>query len=177
MRETNSSSTSDDSSRDSTDTSGAIQTGISDDCSSLVPVAVLKGVAETLASFVAAGEDLWGEAVGCAALEELGFSLTTVGCWLAGWPSFWARALRMQAMYLFFSSGVFFLHLTFFLSTKTTSVWTGLFRSGVVSHSSSASGSSSVSVSRDVDFPLPAVPTIVTFVMSRSVIPCFISSS
>ncbi|CAI8040246.1 hypothetical protein GBAR_LOCUS22433, partial [Geodia barretti] len=95
MRDMNSSSTSDDSSRDSTVTSGAV----SDDWSPLA-------VAAALVSSVAAGEDFWGEAADSAALGELCFSLTTVGGWVAGWPSFWARALRMRAMYCFFSSAV-----------------------------------------------------------------------
>ena len=93
MRDMNSSSTSDDSRRDSTVTSGAV----SDDWSPLPMAAavvvegvaaleglsVLEEVAE--ASLPAAGEGFCEEAV--VDFEELCFSLTTVGCWLTGWPS------------------------------------------------------------------------------------------
>ena len=76
------------------------------------------------------------------------------------WPSRWARCRRRLAMYFFFSSGFLFFQWT--LSwTKTTSVLTGLVRSVCWS---SASGSSSITVCRDVDFPLPAIPTITSLV-------------
>ena len=79
-------------------------------------------------------------------------------------PSRRARALRRPATCCLTSSGLFLIHLRW-LSMLMTSVWTGLFRSGVLSRSSSAGGFSSITVSSDVDFPLPAIPTRTTLVM------------
>ena len=90
-------------------------------------------------------------------------------------PSRRARALRSSATCCLTSSGLFLIHLRW-LSMLMTSVWTGLFRSGVLSRSSSAGGFSSITVSNDVDFPLPAIPTRTTLVMILFEEPRFISS-
>ena len=177
MSDMNSSSTSEDWRRDSSVTSG----GASNDRPAVAVGAALVGVAEVLIGGGVLVDDWWVEAAGWFGVEvEVGVVCDEVDvkslAGVEGLPSRSARALRRWAMYCFFSCGVFFFHLTE-SSMWRTSVWTGLFRSGVLSRSSSAGGFSSITVSKDVDFPLPAVPTRTTLIMDFLDTPRFISSS
>ena len=171
-------SSSDDCSRDSSVTSA----GAALDYLSGMAVGVLVVGVPVVFTGCVAVDDCWSEDEGWAELGWDGEDGAGVGMdagsWLVGeaWPSRRARARRRPAMYFFFSSGLLFFQWT--LSwTMTTSVWTGLVRSGVLVRWSSASGSSSITVCRDVDFPLPAIPTITSLVRRRLVTPRFISSS
>ena len=117
MSDMNSSSTSDDWSRDSIVASWAAL----DDRSAVAVVAALVGVAEVLVGRVAVG-DWWVEASGWSGVDWTGVGVaggcedddTTSLAVADDWPSRCARALRRLAMYRFFSSGVFFTHFTFF---------------------------------------------------------------
>ena len=150
----NSSSSSEDWSRDSSVTSWPAL----DDGSSLAAVAGVPvgGVAE---------DEWWVEATGWTGVDwtvvgvaGVGVAVDTVSLAAVDvLPSRRARALRRPATCCLTSSGLFLIHLKW-LSMLMTSVWTGLFRSGVLSRSSSAGGFSSITVSSDVDFPLPAIP-------------------
>ena len=119
------------------------------------------GVEADAVSLAVAGVGVVVDAVSLAAVDIL--------------PSRRARALRRLATCCLISSELFLIHLRW-LSMLMTSVWTGLFRSGVLSRSSSAGGFSSITVSSDVDFPLPAIPTRTTLVMILFEEPRFISS-
>ena len=177
MSDINSSSTSEDWSRDSIVTSG----GAPGDRPAVDVAAALVGMAEVL---IGGGVAWWVGGSGWTGVDWTEVEVAGV-CGEAddeslagagGWASRCARALRRLAMYRFFCSGVFLIHLTW-SSMWTTSVWTGLFRSGVLSRSFSAGGCSSITVSKNVDFPLPATPTVSTLVMTRLETPRFISSS
>ena len=168
----NSSSSSEDWSKDSSVTSWPAL----DDGSSLAAVAEVPvgGVAE---------DEWWVEATGWTGVDWTVVGVAGVGVAVDALslaaavvlPSRRARALRRPAMCCLTSSGLFLIHLRW-LSMLMTSVWTGLFRSGVLSRSSSAGGFSSITVSSDVDFPLPAIPTRTTLVMILFEEPRFISS-
>ena len=119
------------------------------------------GVAVDAVSLAVAGVGVAVDAVSLAAVDVL--------------PSRRARALRSSATCCLTSSGLFLIHLRW-LSMLMTSVWTGLFRRGVLSRSSSAGGFSSITVSSNVDFLLPAIPTRTTLVMILFEEPRFISS-
>ena len=133
--------------------------GVEVDAVSLAVAGV--GVAVDAVSLAVAGMGVAVDAVSLAAADVL--------------PSRRARTLRSLATCCLTSSGLFLIHLRW-LSMLMTSVWTGLFRSGVLSRSSSAGGFSSITVSNDVDFPLPAIPTRTTLVMILLEEPRFISS-
>ena len=172
MRDMNSSSSSEDCSRDSSITSGpALDNG-----SSLAAVVgvLVGGVTE---------DEWWVEAAGWTGVDwtevgvaGVGVDMDTVSLAAADvLPSRRARALSRPATCCLTCCGLFLIHLRW-LSMLITSVWMGLFRSGVLSRSSSAGGFSSITVSNDVDFPLPAIPTRTTLVMILFEEPRFISS-
>ena len=172
MREMYSWSSSDDCSRDSSVTSAGAAL---DDLSGTAVDVFVVGLPVVFTGCVAV-DDCWAEDEGWAGEDGAGVG-RDAGSWLVreAWPSRWARSRRRLAMYFFFSSGFLFFQWTLSWTT-TTSVWTGLVRSGVLVRWSSASGSSPITVCRDVDFPLPAIPTITSLVSFRLVTPRFISS-
>ena len=128
-------------------------------------------------------EDEWWVATGWTVVDRtvigvagVGVAVDAVSLAVADvLPSRRARALRRPATCCLTSSGLFLIHLRWLLML-ITSVCTGLFRSGVLSRSSSAGGFSSITVSNDVDFPLPAIPTRTTSVIILFEEPRFISS-